>query len=159
VYVLIGSPRSELPRCHIASRCGGKSNNGGTGITVQLRKSDLKYVLVVLIGPKFCRHGAFALSRSINTRQTRRLALRAIPLLLLSHTDPNYITMPLQFPTFFSSKTSRTPQNLPQNVVAEPPTRRRSTTISMLEEEFGIFEPPKASSRFGAAAHFSSHSY
>jgi hypothetical protein len=29
----------------------------------------------------------------------------------------------------------------------------------MLEEEFGMREPPKASTRFGAAAFFSSHSY
>jgi len=30
-----------------------------------------------------------------------------------------------------------------------PPARRHSTTISMMEEEFGLREPPQAVIRFG----------
>ena len=73
----------------------------------------------------------------------------AFSLLTFSHIDPNN-TMPVQFTKLFSSNTSHTSRS----VDAAQPTRRRSTTISMLEEEFGICEPPKATTRFGAAAPF-----
>jgi hypothetical protein len=53
--------------------------------------------------------------------------------------------MTVHFPKLFSSSPSQTSQN----VDAAQPTRRRSTTISMLEEEFGICEPPKTTTRFG----------
>jgi hypothetical protein len=55
----------------------------------------------------------------------------------------------------FSSKTSQTSQI--RSADAACPNRRCSTTISMLEEEFGMREPPKATTRFGAAALFFSH--
>jgi hypothetical protein len=48
---------------------------------------------------------------------------------------------------FFSPKTPQTPES----VVAEP-VRRRSTTISMMEEEFGMRELPQAATRFGGSS-------
>jgi len=52
-----------------------------------------------------------------------------------------------RFPMLFSSKTSKTSQS--RSADAARPIRRCSTTISMLEEEFGMREPPKATTRFG----------
>ena len=51
---------------------------------------------------------------------------------------------PALFTMLFSSKS---PQSSERAKV--PPPRRRSTTISMMEEEFGIREPPQAVTRFG----------
>ncbi|KAI0299600.1 hypothetical protein BC826DRAFT_39580 [Russula brevipes] len=59
----------------------------------------------------------------------------------LSTHDPNS-TMP--FPTLFSHKTSQT-----SATTGAAPTRRRSTTISMMEEEFGMREPPQTATHFG----------
>jgi len=50
----------------------------------------------------------------------------------------------------FSSKTSKTPQNIVDTTVTPP--SRSSTTISVLEEEFGMREVPKATTRFGTTA-------
>src|SRR5579863_10542775 len=64
-----------------------------------------------------------------------------------------HIASSAQFSMFFSPKT---PQE-PESADAEP-IRRHSTTISMLEEEFGMREPPQATTRFGGRskwAHFS----
>jgi hypothetical protein len=55
--------------------------------------------------------------------------------------DPNS-TMP--FPTLFSHNTPQT-----SATTGAAPTRRRSTTISMMEEEFGMREPPQTATRFG----------
>ena len=58
-----------------------------------------------------------------------------------------HIALSVPFPMFFSPKTPQTPESV---VVAEP-VRRRSTTISMMEEEFGMREPPQVATRFGGS--------
>ena len=47
-------------------------------------------------------------------------------------------------PLFISHNIARTPEE-----ANAKPTRRRSTTISMMEEEFGMCTPPRAVGRFG----------
>jgi hypothetical protein len=47
-------------------------------------------------------------------------------------------------PLFVSHDVTRTPEE------ADPkPIHRRSTTISMMEEEFGMRTPPRSAGRFG----------
>jgi hypothetical protein len=50
-----------------------------------------------------------------------------------------------QPPMFFSLHSDR----IPEKAKVAPQPRRQSTTISMMEEEFGMREPPQAVTRFG----------
>lgn len=47
-------------------------------------------------------------------------------------------------PLFFSHNITRTPEDADAK-----PLRRQSTTISMMEEEFGMCTPPQVVGRFG----------
>ncbi len=69
---------------------------------------------------------------------------------LLSRVHLNNTT-PAQFTMLFSSRTSQASQSVVD--AAMTTTRARSeTTITVLEEEFGMHEVPKAKTRFGATA-------
>jgi hypothetical protein len=77
----------------------------------------------------------------IYEKPLRRLALCHITLLLLLYIHPNN-TMPARFPINFSLKPSQTSQRIDD---ATATTRSRSsTTITMLEEEFGMCELHKS---------------
>jgi hypothetical protein len=93
---------------------------------------------------KVCQcHGAHTPNRNIYERPTRRLALCAVSLLLLLHIHPNST---MRFLTIFSHKPSQTSESI---VDAPSTTRTRSSTmITTLEQELGMWEPPKSGEQF-----------